>query len=58
MDDVVDNADLVDVWVQSGLLEGAGEGPEGANELFYIETNGGLTWQSQGIKVERNDERK
>ena len=25
-----------------GLLEGASEGPEGANELFCIETNGGL----------------
>jgi hypothetical protein len=26
-----------------GLLEGAGEGPDGANEPFYTETNGGLT---------------
>jgi hypothetical protein len=24
------------------LFEGAGEGSEGANEFFYIETNGGL----------------
>jgi len=48
----MDNVDFVDVWVQrlcpsvydssTGLLEGPGKVPEGANELFYAEMAGRL----------------